>query len=105
MRVASIAWSARSSESPESSVRIVYGRQTRRLYLEGDFNRAERRHTKAEIVAWIELRQPVTRWRLLGTFEDMDYEQLQCWLSELQLKPKLFEVSAETYCTTIEERK
>ena len=59
----------------------------------------------AEIVAWIELRQPVTRGKLLGAFEDMDYEQLQGWLSELQLKRKLFEVNPETYYTTIEERK
>jgi chromosome segregation and condensation protein ScpB len=65
----------------------------------------EKTHTKAEIVAWIELRQPVTRGKLLRAFEDMDYEQLQCWLSELQLKRKLFEVNPETYYTTIEERK
>jgi len=57
----------------------------------------------AEIVAWIEVRQPVTRGKLLGAFEDMDYEQLQGWLSELQLKRKLFEVNPETYYTTIEE--
>jgi hypothetical protein len=65
----------------------------------------EKTYTKAEIVAWIELRQPVTRGKLLGAFEDMDYEQLQGWLSELQLKRKLFEVNPETYYTTIEERK
>jgi hypothetical protein len=59
----------------------------------------------AEIVAWIEVRQPVTRGKLLGAFEDMDYEQLQGWLSELQLRRKLFEVNPETYYTTIEERK
>jgi hypothetical protein len=34
----------------------------------------DKRHTKAEIVAWIELQQPVTRGKLLGAFEDMDYE-------------------------------
>jgi hypothetical protein len=62
-------------------------------------------HTKAEIVTWIELRQPVTRRELLGAFEDMDYEQLQCWLSELQLKRKLFEINPETYYTTTKERK
>ena len=65
----------------------------------------EKTHTMAEIVAWIELRQPVTRGKLLGAFEDMDYEQLQGWLSELQLKRKLFEVNPETYYTTIGERK
>ena len=61
--------------------------------------------TKAELVAWIELHQPVTRGRLLGAFEEMDYEQLQGWLSELQRQRKLFEVNPETYYTTIEERK
>jgi hypothetical protein len=65
----------------------------------------EKRHSKAKIVAWIELRQPATRVKLLGAFEDMDYEQLQCWLSELQLERNLFEVNPETYYTTIEERK
>jgi hypothetical protein len=55
-------------------------------------------------VAWIELRQPVTRGKLLGAFEDMDYGQLQSWLAELQLERKLFEVNPETYYTTIEER-
>jgi hypothetical protein len=65
----------------------------------------ENTHTNAEIVAWIELRQPVTRGKLLGEFGDLDYEQLQCWLSELQLKHKLFEVNPETYYTTTEERK
>jgi len=55
-------------------------------------------------VAWIEQHQPVTRGKLLGAFEDMDYEQLQGWLSELQRKRRLFEVNPETYYTTIEER-
>ena len=64
-------------QGPESSVRFAYERRTQKLYLAGDFNRAE----------------------------DMDYEQLQGWLSELQLKRKLFEVNPETYYTTIEERK
>jgi len=64
-----------------------------------------KRHTKLELLAWVEQHQPVTRERLLGAFEDMDYEQLQGWLSELQLKRKLFEVNPETYYTTIEERK
>ena len=45
-----------------------------------------KRHTKAELLAWIEQHQPVTRGRLLGAFEDMDYEQLQGGLSELQHK-------------------
>jgi hypothetical protein len=44
----------------------------------------EKAYTKAEVVAWIELRQPVTRGKFLGAFEDMDYEQLPGWLSELQ---------------------
>jgi hypothetical protein len=42
----------------------------------------ENRHTKAEMVAWIELRPPVTRGKLVGAFEDMEYEQLLRWLSE-----------------------
>jgi hypothetical protein len=65
----------------------------------------EKTHPKVEIVAWIELGQPVIRGKLLGAFEDMDCEQLQCWLTEVQLKRKLFEVDSETYYTTIEERK
>ena len=65
----------------------------------------EKTHTKVEIVAWIELGQPVIRGKLLAAFEDMDCEQLQCRLSEVQLKRKLFEVDSETYYTTIEERK
>jgi|HubBroStandDraft_4_1064222.scaffolds.fasta_scaffold3671456_1 hypothetical protein len=65
----------------------------------------EKRHRKVEIVAWIELGQPVIRGNLLGAFEDMDCEQLQCWLSEVQLKRKVFEVDSETYYATIEERK
>jgi hypothetical protein len=44
----------------------------------------------------------VTRGKLLDAFEDMDYEQLQRWLSELQLKRRLFEINSETYFTTIE---
>jgi hypothetical protein len=39
---------------------------------------------------------------LLDAFEDMDYEQLQGWLSELQSTHRLFEVNPETYYTTIE---
>ena len=35
-------------------------------------------------------------------FKDMDYEQLQRWLSELQRKRRLFEMNPETYYTTIE---
>jgi hypothetical protein len=61
-----------------------------------------KRRTKAELLAWIEQHQPVTREKLLDAFEDMDYEQLQRWLSELQLKRKLFEINPETYYTTIE---
>ena len=53
------------------------------------------KRTKAELLAWIEQHQPVTREKLLGAFEDMDYEQLQGWLSELQRKRKLFEVNPE----------
>jgi len=60
--------------------------------------------TKAELVAWVEQHQPVTRGKLLRAFEDMDYEQLQGWLSELQSKRSLFEVNPETYYTTMEER-
>jgi hypothetical protein len=60
------------------------------------------KRTKVELLAWIERHQPVTREKLLGAFEDMDYEQLQGWLSELQCKRKLFEVNPETYYTTIE---
>ena len=58
--------------------------------------------TKAELLAWIEQHQPVTRGRLLDAFKDVDYEQLQGWLSELQLKRELFEINPETYYTTIE---
>lgn len=58
--------------------------------------------TKAELLAWIEQHQPVTRGNLLRAFEDMDYEQLQGWLSELQRERRLFEVNPETYYTTIE---
>ena len=61
-----------------------------------------KRRTKAELLAWIEQHQPVTREKLLCAFEDMDYEQLQSWLSELQRKRKLFEINPETYYTTIE---
>ncbi len=61
-----------------------------------------KRRTKAELLAWIEQHQPVTREKLLDAFEDMDYEQLQHWLSELQLKRRLFEINPETYYTTIE---
>jgi hypothetical protein len=39
------------------------------------------KRTKADLLAWIEQHQPVTREKLLGAFEDMDYEQLQGWLS------------------------
>jgi hypothetical protein len=63
-----------------------------------------KRCTKAELVDWIEQHQPVTRGKLLRAFEDMDYEQLQGWLSELQRERRLFEVNPETYYTTIEER-
>jgi hypothetical protein len=35
------------------------------------------KRTKAELLAWIEQHQPVTREKLLGAFEAMDYEQLQ----------------------------
>jgi hypothetical protein len=61
-----------------------------------------KRHTKLELLAWVEQHQPVTRERLLGAFEDMDYEQLQRWLSELQRTRSLFEVNPETYYTTLE---
>ncbi len=61
-----------------------------------------KRRTKVELLAWIEQHQPVTREKLLAAFEDMDYEQLQGWLSELQRKRRLFEVNPETYYTTIE---
>ena len=57
--------------------------------------------TKAELLAWIKQHQPVTRAKLLGAFEDIDYEQLQGWLSELQDKDELFEINPETYYTTI----
>ena len=60
------------------------------------------KRTKAQLLAWIEQHQSVTREKLLGAFEGMDYEQLQGWLSELQRKRKLFEVNPETYYTTIE---
>jgi hypothetical protein len=63
------------------------------------------KRTQAELLAWIEQHQPVTREKLLGAFEDMDYEQLQGWLSELQRKGKLFEVNPETYYTTIDPPK
>ena len=39
---------------------------------------------------------------LLDAFKDMDYEQLERWLSELRRKRRLFEVNPETYYTTIE---
>jgi hypothetical protein len=61
-----------------------------------------KRRTKAELLAWVEQHQPVTREKLLGAFEDMDYEQLQRWLSELQRQRHLFEVNPETYYTIIE---
>jgi hypothetical protein len=61
-----------------------------------------KRHTKLELLAWVEQHQPVTRERLLGAFEDMDYELLQRWLSELQRTRNLFEVNPETYYTTVE---
>ena len=61
-----------------------------------------KRRTKAELLAWIEQHQPVTREKLLDAFEDTNYEQLQHWLSELQLKRRLFEINPETYYTTIE---
>jgi hypothetical protein len=63
-----------------------------------------KRRTEAELLAWIEQHQPVTREKLPGAFEDVDYEQLQGWLSELQLKRRLFEGNPETCYTTIEER-
>ena len=62
-----------------------------------------KKRTKAELLAWIEQHQPVTRGNLLRAFEDVDYEQLQGWLSELQRERRLFEVNPETYYTTIEE--
>jgi hypothetical protein len=61
-----------------------------------------KRRTKAELLAWIEQHEPVTRGKLLDAFKDMDYEQLQRWLSELQRKRRLFEINPETYYTTIE---
>ena len=61
-----------------------------------------KRRTKVQLLAWVEQHQPVTREKLLGAFDDMDYEQLQRWLSELQSKRNLFEVNPETYYTTIE---
>lgn len=60
--------------------------------------------TKDGLVAWIEQQQPVTRGKLLGAFEDVDYEQLQGWLSELQRERRVFEVNPETYYTTVEVR-
>ena len=51
---------------------------------------------RSQLLAWVEQNQPVTREKLLGAFEDMDYEQLQRWLSELQRKRNLFEVNPET---------
>jgi hypothetical protein len=63
-----------------------------------------KRRTKAELVAWIEQHQPVTRGELLRAFEDINDEQLQGWLSDVQSKRSLFEVNPETYYTTIEER-
>ena len=54
--------------------------------------------TKVELLAWVEQHQPVTRGKLLGAFEDMDYEQLQRWLSELQRERNLFEVNPEYFC-------
>jgi hypothetical protein len=65
--------------------------------------RENEKRSKVELVAWIEQHQPVTRGNLLRAFEDMDYEQLQGWLSELQRERRLFEVNPETYYTTIEE--
>jgi chromosome segregation ATPase len=62
-----------------------------------------KKRTKAELLAWIEQHQPVSRGNLLRAFEDMDYEQLQGSLSELQRERRLFEVNPETYYTTIEE--
>jgi hypothetical protein len=61
-----------------------------------------KRRTKADLLAWIERHQPVTREKLLDAFEDVDYERLQRWLSEFQRKRKLFEINPETYYTTIE---
>jgi uncharacterized protein YcaQ len=61
-----------------------------------------KRRTKVQLLAWVEQHQPVTREKLLGAFEDMDYEQLQRWLSEFQRKRNLFEVNPETYYTTVE---
>jgi hypothetical protein len=46
--------------------------------------RENERRTKTELLAWIEQHQPVTREKLLVAFEDMDYEQLQGWLSGSQ---------------------
>jgi hypothetical protein len=63
-----------------------------------------KRRTKLELLAWIKQHQPVTRGKLLGAFQDMDYERLQGWLTELQRKRRLFEVNPETYYTTIQKR-
>jgi hypothetical protein len=68
----------------------------------GKLTKVVKRHTKVQLLAWVEQHQPVTREKLLGAFEDMDYEQLQRWLSELQGKRNLFEVNPETYYTTVE---
>jgi hypothetical protein len=38
-----------------------------------------KRRTEAELLAWIEEHQSVTREKLPGAFEDMHYEQLQGW--------------------------
>jgi hypothetical protein len=111
----------------EANAKIQFGGDFGRLDRPGDIDRTFIRHlvgfskaagallksrserqermekpTKAELLAWIEQHQPVTREKLLGAFEDMDYEQLQGWLSELQRKRKLFEVNPETYYTIIE---
>jgi hypothetical protein len=67
-------------------------------------NERMKRRTKTELLAWIEQHQPVTRGKLLEAFNDVDYEELQGWLSELQGERRLFEVNPETYYTTIEER-
>lgn len=64
----------------------------------------EKAYTKAETVAWIELRPPVIPGRMLGAFEDMNYEQRQNRLSDLPRKRRLFEVNPGKQGTTIEER-
>jgi hypothetical protein len=83
-----LGWPIRRSQAKENN----YPKHQERM----------KRRTKAELLAWIEQHQPVTRGKLLDAFEDMDYGQLQRLLSELQLERRLFEINPETYYTTIE---